>query len=186
MFHYVFPSRISYARNLKSRREVSIEVTLSLCSYSSFEMSAPVVGGARPAVHHQQQQQQQQQPQQQQQQLTRPVVPNNLPRLDPVAVPEDPVAPPPLRCEEVVLATAGYDHTIKFWQAHTGQCTRTIQHADSQVSPPISIPICLHLHPNYSFFSSPQTLTSPTGKLPRNLSRWPAVGRLRIPAHPDV
>lgn len=35
--------------------------------------------------------------------------------------------------DEVILATAGYDHTIKFWQAHTGQCIRTLQHADSQV-----------------------------------------------------
>ena len=23
--------------------------------------------------------------------------------------------------EEVILATGGYDHTIKFWQAHTGK-----------------------------------------------------------------
>ena len=36
--------------------------------------------------------------------------------------------------DEVVLATAGYDHTIKFWSAPTGQCTKTIQHADSQVN----------------------------------------------------
>lgn len=36
--------------------------------------------------------------------------------------------------DEVILATAGYDHTIKFWQAHTGQCVRTLQHADSQAS----------------------------------------------------
>lgn len=36
--------------------------------------------------------------------------------------------------EEVILATAGYDHTIKFWQAHTGQCVRTLQHTDSQVN----------------------------------------------------
>jgi len=36
--------------------------------------------------------------------------------------------------EEVVLATAGYDHTIRFWQAHTGQCVRTLQHSDSQVN----------------------------------------------------
>ena len=35
--------------------------------------------------------------------------------------------------DEVILATAGYDHTIKFWQAHTGQCIRILQHADSQV-----------------------------------------------------
>ena len=36
--------------------------------------------------------------------------------------------------DEVILATAGYDHTIKFWQAHTGKCVRTLQHADSQVN----------------------------------------------------
>jgi len=36
--------------------------------------------------------------------------------------------------EEVILATGGYDHTIKFWQAHTGVCTRTIPHNDSQVN----------------------------------------------------
>lgn len=36
--------------------------------------------------------------------------------------------------DEVILATAGYDHTIKFWQAHTGKCIRTLQHADSQVN----------------------------------------------------
>ena len=27
----------------------------------------------------------------------------------------------------------GYDHTIKFWAAHSGVCTRTHQHPDSQV-----------------------------------------------------
>ena len=36
--------------------------------------------------------------------------------------------------DQVILATAGYDHTIKFWAAHTGVCTGTLQHADSQVS----------------------------------------------------
>ena len=36
--------------------------------------------------------------------------------------------------DEIILATAGYDHTIKFWQAHTGKCIRTLQHADSQVN----------------------------------------------------
>ena len=36
-------------------------------------------------------------------------------------------------CDEVILATAGYDHTIKFWRAHTGECIRTLQHSDSQV-----------------------------------------------------
>ena len=34
---------------------------------------------------------------------------------------------------QVILATAGYDHTIKFWAADTGVCTRTLQHPDSQV-----------------------------------------------------
>ncbi|KAL2918465.1 TOR complex subunit lst8 [Polyrhizophydium stewartii] len=32
---------------------------------------------------------------------------------------------------EVVLATAGYDHTIRFWEALSGVCLRTIQHTDS-------------------------------------------------------
>ena len=31
----------------------------------------------------------------------------------------------------VILATAGNDHTIGFWQAHSGICHRTIQHPDS-------------------------------------------------------
>jgi len=32
---------------------------------------------------------------------------------------------------EVVLATAGYDHTIRFWEALSGICLRTVQHPDS-------------------------------------------------------
>ena len=35
---------------------------------------------------------------------------------------------------QVVLATAGYDHTIRFWEATSGICYRTLQYADSQVS----------------------------------------------------
>ncbi|XP_037091219.1 target of rapamycin complex subunit lst8-like [Pollicipes pollicipes] len=34
----------------------------------------------------------------------------------------------------ILLATAGYDHTIKFWEPHTGVCKRTCQHQDSQVN----------------------------------------------------
>ena len=34
----------------------------------------------------------------------------------------------------VILATGGYDHTIRFWHAHTGVCCRTVQHPDSQVN----------------------------------------------------
>ncbi len=36
--------------------------------------------------------------------------------------------------KSVILATAGYDHTVRFWQAPTGVCQRTLQHADSQVN----------------------------------------------------
>lgn len=31
----------------------------------------------------------------------------------------------------VILATASYDHTIKFWEAKSGRCYRTIQYPDS-------------------------------------------------------
>ncbi|MCH0629316.1 hypothetical protein JNB11_04995 [Kocuria palustris] len=34
----------------------------------------------------------------------------------------------------VILALAGYDHTIRFWDALTGVCSRTISHTDSQVN----------------------------------------------------
>ncbi|XP_064607066.1 target of rapamycin complex subunit lst8-like [Liolophura sinensis] len=36
--------------------------------------------------------------------------------------------------DPVILATAGYDHTIRFWQARSGICHRTVQHPDSQVN----------------------------------------------------
>ena len=38
----------------------------------------------------------------------------NKPEFDPEFLDNTPV-------EEVILATGGYDHTIKFWQAHTGK-----------------------------------------------------------------
>ncbi|KAI8803589.1 quinon protein alcohol dehydrogenase-like superfamily [Cladochytrium replicatum] len=41
---------------------------------------------------------------------------------------------PPGNVTEVVLATSGYDHTIRFWEALSGICVRTIQHPDSQVN----------------------------------------------------
>ena len=34
----------------------------------------------------------------------------------------------------VLLATAGYDHTIRLWEAPSGICYRTMQHPDSQVN----------------------------------------------------
>ncbi|CAG0878531.1 unnamed protein product [Darwinula stevensoni] len=33
--------------------------------------------------------------------------------------------------EQVILATGGYDHTIRLWQAHTGSCLKTMQHPNS-------------------------------------------------------
>ncbi|RWS25737.1 target of rapamycin complex subunit lst8-like isoform X1 [Leptotrombidium deliense] len=34
--------------------------------------------------------------------------------------------------EEVILASGGYDHTIRFWSPLNGQCLRIVQHPDSQ------------------------------------------------------
>ena len=34
----------------------------------------------------------------------------------------------------VILVTAGYDHTIRFWEAWSGICSHTIQYSDSQVN----------------------------------------------------
>ena len=48
--------------------------------------------------------------------------------------PMEDAKPGPVSTDQVILATAGYDHTIKFWAAHTGVCTRTLQHPDSQVN----------------------------------------------------
>jgi len=31
----------------------------------------------------------------------------------------------------VLLCTAGYDHTVRFWEATTGNCYRTLQFTDS-------------------------------------------------------
>ena len=40
----------------------------------------------------------------------------------------------PVSTDSVILATGGYDHTIKFWAASTGAATRTLQHSDSPVN----------------------------------------------------
>lgn len=34
----------------------------------------------------------------------------------------------------VVLATAGYDHKIRFWEASREKCTRVLRYPDSQVN----------------------------------------------------
>lgn len=33
--------------------------------------------------------------------------------------------------DQVILATGSYDHTIRLWQAHSGLCSKTMQHPDS-------------------------------------------------------
>lgn len=35
---------------------------------------------------------------------------------------------------QLLLATGGYDHTIKLWQAHTGNCIRTLHFVETSVS----------------------------------------------------
>ena len=47
---------------------------------------------------------------------------------------------------EVILATAGYDHTIRFWEALSGICVRTIQHADSVLFLMIYVSACQQTH----------------------------------------
>ncbi|EWM28213.1 WD40 repeat containing protein [Nannochloropsis gaditana] len=47
----------------------------------------------------------------------------------------------------VVLATAGYDHKIRFWEAPTGVCARSIRYPDSQVN-------CLQITPDKQFLAA--------------------------------
>ncbi len=47
----------------------------------------------------------------------------------------------------VILATAGYDHKIRFWEAPTGVCSRSIRYPDSQVN-------CLQITPDKQFLAA--------------------------------
>ena len=50
----------------------------------------------------------------------------------------------------VILATSGYDHTIKFWEAPSGICYRTIQlNPDSVRRERETAPPCLATHASY-------------------------------------
>ena len=42
--------------------------------------------------------------------------------------------PTAVKMTAVVLATAGYDHKIRFWEASSRVCTRTVRYPDSQVN----------------------------------------------------
>jgi G protein beta subunit-like protein len=46
----------------------------------------------------------------------------------------------------VILCTAGYDHTVRFWEATTGNCYRTLQYPDSQVN-------CLRITPDKQYLA---------------------------------
>lgn len=48
-----------------------------------------------------------------------------------------------LENEQIILATGGYDHTIKLWQTHTGLCNRTMQHAESVSFNNYSLGMCV-------------------------------------------
>lgn len=47
----------------------------------------------------------------------------------------------------VILCTAGYDHTIRFWEPTLGNCYRTLQYADSQVN-------CLQITPDKQYLAA--------------------------------
>jgi target of rapamycin complex subunit LST8 len=47
----------------------------------------------------------------------------------------------------VILATGGYDHTIRFWEAPSGKCSRSLRFADSQIN-------CLHITPDKQFLAA--------------------------------
>mmetsp|Transcript_14278 Transcript_14278/g.22297 ORF Transcript_14278/g.22297 Transcript_14278/m.22297 type:complete len:314 (-) Transcript_14278:468-1409(-) len=47
----------------------------------------------------------------------------------------------------VILATAGYDHKIRFWEAPSGMCSRTLRFPDSQVN-------CLEITPDKQFLAA--------------------------------
>ena len=47
----------------------------------------------------------------------------------------------------VILATAGYDHKIRFWEAPSGICSRTLRYPDSQVN-------CLEISPDKRFLAA--------------------------------
>lgn len=47
----------------------------------------------------------------------------------------------------VILATSGYDHKIRFWEAPSGICSRTLRYPDSQVN-------CLEITPDKQFLAA--------------------------------
>ena len=93
----------------------------------------------------------------------------------------------------VVLATAGYDHTVRFWEATRGICYRTLQYADSQVNKLEITPdkrylaaagnphirlfevTCAALHPNGVELYVPWAFPNPTTVYEPSLSTRPSL-----------
>lgn len=69
----------------------------------------------------------------------------------------------------VILATAGYDHKIRFWEAPTGVCSRSLRYPDSQArAHPVTVierhcSICLRVYyyTDDALIGSPRLLNPP-------------------------
>jgi len=49
--------------------------------------------------------------------------------------------------DQIILATAGYDHTIRFWNPNSGQCCRIAHHNESQVN-------CMAIYPDKTLLAT--------------------------------
>jgi hypothetical protein len=54
---------------------------------------------------------------------------NGTTKTEPLNAQQQPKQNP--ESHSVILVTAGYDNTIRFWEALSGICSRTIQHPNS-------------------------------------------------------
>jgi hypothetical protein len=82
--------------------------------------------------------------------------------------------------QSVILCTAGYDHTIRFWDATTGSCHRTLQYADSQINALQITPNRQHVaaagNPQIRLFEVHTSLPTPVMTFEGHTSSVTAVG----------
>jgi target of rapamycin complex subunit LST8 len=80
----------------------------------------------------------------------------------------------------LVLATAGYDHTIRFWEATTGICWRTIPHSDSQVNKleisPDKKLLAAAGNPHIRVYDMPSHSSTPTATFEGHTSNVSSIG----------
>lgn len=80
----------------------------------------------------------------------------------------------------VVLATAGYDHTVRLWEATSGQCTRSLQFTDSQVNglevSPGKELVAAAGNPNVRLFDAAGSCAQPVGSFDGHGGNVTAVG----------